>query len=88
MPSFFEIGLPVPEKKICEGFSFNCMQANPDKFQAIAVGKKTFEKSPVFCFGSVNITCEEVVKLLGVDIDSNLSLTSTLTTYAKRQHSN
>ena len=82
MPSFFEIGLPVPEKKICEGFSFNCMQANPDKLQAIAVDKKTFEK--VFCFGSVNITCEEVVKLLGVDIDFNLSLTSTLITYAKK----
>ena len=49
--------------------SFNCMQANPGKLQAIAVGKKTFEKHPVFNFESVNITCEEVVKLLGVDID-------------------
>ena len=36
--------------------SFNCMQANPGKFQAIAVGKKIFEKSPVFRFESVNIT--------------------------------
>ena len=25
-------------------FHDNCMQANPDKFQAIAVGKRTFEK--------------------------------------------
>jgi hypothetical protein len=24
------------------------MQANPDKFQAIAVGKKTYAKEPVF----------------------------------------
>ena len=49
------------------------MQANPERFQAIAVGKKTFEKHPVFNFESVNITCEEDVKLLGVDIDFNLS---------------
>ena len=25
-------------------FHDNCMQANPDKFQAIAVGERTFEK--------------------------------------------
>ena len=60
-------------KILIDWFSFNCMQANTGKFQAIAVGMKTFEKSPVFRFESVNITCEEVVKLLGVDIDFNLS---------------
>jgi hypothetical protein len=27
---------------LIEWFNFNCMQANPDKFQAIAVGKKTY----------------------------------------------
>ena len=50
-------------KILIDWFSFNCMQANPGKFQAIAVGKKTFGKSPVFSFDTVNITCEEVVKL-------------------------
>ena len=46
------------------------MKANPDKFQAIAIGKRTFEKSPVFELkGSIFIECEEVVKLLGIDID-------------------
>ena len=49
------------------------MKANPDKFQAIAVGKRTHDKSPVFKLGDANIPCEEVVKLLGVDIDFNLS---------------
>ena len=29
-------------------FKFNCMQANPDKFQAIPVGNKTHAKTPVF----------------------------------------
>ena len=50
-------------------FHFNCMQANPEKFQAIAVGKKSFDKSPIFQIGTANISCDEVVKLLGVDID-------------------
>ena len=36
------------------------------------MGKKTFEKYFVFTFDSVNITCEDVVKLLGDDIDFNL----------------
>jgi hypothetical protein len=44
------------------------MQANPDKFQAIAVGKKTCAKEPVFDIESANISCDEVVKLLGIII--------------------
>ena len=32
---------------LIERFNFNCMQANPDKFQGIAVGKKTYAKEPV-----------------------------------------
>ena len=34
------------------------------------------DKSPVFSFDTVNITCDEVVKLLGVDIDFNLNIDS------------
>ena len=71
-------------KILIDWFSFNCMQANPGKFQAIAVGKKTFEKSPVFSFDTVNITCEEVVKLLGVDIDFNLSFDSHISNICKK----
>ena len=57
---------------IIDWFSFNCMKAKPDKFQAIAVGKRTHDKFPVFKLGDANIPCEEVVKLLGVNIDFNL----------------
>jgi hypothetical protein len=42
------------------------MQANPDKFQAIAVGKNTYAKEPVFNIESANTSCDEVVKLLVV----------------------
>ena len=45
---------------------------NPDKFQAIAVGNKTHAKTPVFKIESAEITCDEVVKLLGIDIDYQL----------------
>jgi hypothetical protein len=33
---------------LIDWFKFNCMQANPDKFQAIAGGNKTHAKTPVF----------------------------------------
>ena len=45
----------------------------PKSLKQLLLQKKTSEKHPVFNFESVNITCEEVVKLLGVDIDLNLS---------------
>jgi hypothetical protein len=57
---------------LIEWFNFNCMQANPVKFQAIAVGKKTYAKEPVFNIESANIS-REVVKLLGIDIDYQLN---------------
>jgi hypothetical protein len=53
--------------------TFNCWEANPDKFQAIAVGNKTHAKTPVFKIESAEITCDEVVKLLGIDIDYQLN---------------
>jgi hypothetical protein len=49
------------------------MQANPDKFQAIAVGKKTYAKEPVFNIESANISCDEVAILLGIDVDYQLN---------------
>jgi hypothetical protein len=45
------------------------MQANPEKCQSIAVGKNTCSKNHIFNIGDANIRCDEIVKLLGVDID-------------------
>ena len=42
------------------------MQANPDKFQ---VGKKTFDKNMKICIQNSTLSCEETVKLLGIEID-------------------
>ena len=41
---------------------------NPEKFQTIAVSKKSFDKSLIFQIETANISCDEIVKLLGVDI--------------------
>ena len=49
------------------------MQANPDKFQAIAVGMKTFSENLVLKISNSEIKCEEVVKLLGIDTDYQLN---------------
>ncbi len=90
-PNFDELTnvLESESKVLIEWFDFNCMQANPDKFQAIAVGKKTADRSPAFNIGEVTISCDEVVKLLGVDIDLqfNLIITS-LKHFKKSSHSN
>ena len=56
-----------------EWFGFNCMQANPDKWQAIVVGEKTFKISPSFNIRNSTITCDETVRLLDIDIDFKLN---------------
>ena len=52
-------------------FSLNLMKANPDKFQAIAIWKKTKSQNLSFHLNGNTIVCEDNVKLLGVTIDSD-----------------
>ena len=49
------------------------MQANPNKFQILAVGKKTFDKTMKICIQNSALSCEETVKLLGNEIDYQLN---------------
>ena len=58
---------------LIDWFDFNQMQANPDKFQAVAVGVKSFEQVKNFTLAGVDIPCEENVKLLGVELDFMLN---------------
>ena len=76
--------LESESKILIDWFHFNCMQANPEKFQAIAVGKKTAQKSPTFNICDFNITCDETVKLLGVDIDFMLNFDSHIKSICKK----
>lgn len=57
---------------LIDWFKENKMQANPDKFQVIAVGKRTFAKNPSIQIQQNILSCEETVKLLGIDIDYQL----------------
>ena len=54
-------------------FCVNCMQANPGKSLAIGVGKKTHDKHLNLNVSDTHIKCEDVVRLLGVNIDNQLN---------------
>ena len=65
--------LEADSLKLINWFSINLMKANPDKFQAIAIAKKTTTQKLTFNLNGNNITREDNVKLLGVTIDSDLN---------------
>ena len=54
-------------------FSTNKMKANPEKFQAIAIGNQTKQQNLTFTLDGNKIECESEVKLLGVTIDFQLN---------------
>ena len=56
-------------KILIDWFDSNGMKANPEKFQAICFGKKTSNSVNSFNIGGLEISCQETVKLLGIDID-------------------
>lgn len=65
-------------------FSANKMQANPEKFQAISVGRKTHDKNVMFNLNGINLSCEDEVKLLGVTIDFKLNFNTHISNICKK----
>jgi hypothetical protein len=65
-------------------FSANKMQANPEKFQAISVGRKTHDKNVMFNLNGINISCEGEVKLLGISIDFTLNFNTHISNICKK----
>jgi len=53
--------------KLIEWFFNNHMKANPENFQAIALGKRTHRENIQFNLDSITISCDGEVKLLGVN---------------------
>jgi succinate dehydrogenase flavin-adding protein (antitoxin of CptAB toxin-antitoxin module) len=43
-------------------FSANKMQANPEKFQAISIGRKIHDLIVMFNLNGINLSCEDEVK--------------------------
>ena len=62
------------------------MKANPDKFQAICVGK--IDAIKFFQLGDTMITCEDKVTLLGVRIDFQLNSNDCMAQTSKTKHIN
>ena len=71
-------------KILINWFSDNQMQANPDKFQAIAIGKKTHDANISFNLNDNIIKCDDEVKLLGVTFDFMLNFKSHVSNICKK----
>ena len=76
--------LEADSLKLINWFSINLMKANPDKFRAIAIGKKTNKHNLTFNLNGHTITCEDNVTLLGVTIDSNLNFSNHISEICKK----
>ena len=76
--------LQKDSETLIEWFNFNSMKANPDKFQAICLGKKANEKITSFHISNTDIQCEDNVTLLGVNIDFLLKFDSHVTDICKK----
>jgi hypothetical protein len=70
--------------RLIDWFAVNKMKANPEKFQALAIGTKSRNKHLHFEFKGVTIACEDEVKLLGVTVDYNLKFDSHISTLCKK----
>ena len=44
-------------------------EANPEKFQAVCIGKKSYENIDSFQAGQTNIKCDDNVTLVGINLD-------------------
>ena len=60
------------------------MKANPEKFQAIAVGEQTRNEDITFNLENNVIKCEENVKLLGVTLDFQLNFNTHVSNICKK----
>lgn len=80
-PKILKSLLESDSNKLINWLSINQMQANPDKFQAIALGKAFHEVFNSFKIGSADtcIRCEDQVKLLGADIQVMLNFDKQVT---------
>jgi len=70
---------------LIQWFLDNNMQANPDKLQAISVGRKTKDSNIDFNIDNFTIQCDEEVKLLGVTIDFRLHVYKYVSNICKKK---
>ena len=63
---------------LIQWFADNHTKANPEKFQAVAVGECTYKESISFNLDNNVINCEESVKLLGVTVDFRIYILTSI----------
>lgn len=69
---------------LVDWFTINQMQANPGKFQGLAVGTKTHAMRPTFNIKGADIECTDETKLLGITFDYKLNFDSHISTLTKK----
>ena len=71
---------------LVDWFAANQMEANPEKFQGIAVGKKAHGHAlkPTFNIQGADIECTDDVKLLGVTNDYRMSIDKHISNLCKK----
>ena len=70
--------------KLLDWFHFNPMQANPEKFQGIAIGKKSHETITSLKLKDTPIVFENEVKLLGITVDFKLNFDTHISNICKK----
>ena len=58
---------------LIQWFDKKFMKANPDKFQAICIGKTSHDNINSFQVGQTNIKCDDNVTLFGIILDCMLN---------------
>ena len=76
--------LETDSNQLIEWFRINNIQANPDKFKFLAVGRKTYDKNPSIHIQNFDLTRESTVKLLGIDIDYQLNFDVHISTICRK----
>ena len=82
--NFLKSVLESDSLNLISWFEENSMKANPDKFQAICIGKKTYDNIETFRIGETDIKCENNVSLLGINIDFMLKFDDHVTEICKK----
>ena len=60
------------------------MKANPDKFQAICISKKSHDKIDSFQVGQTNIKCDDNVTILGINMEFMLKFDTHVSEICKK----
>ena len=82
--NFLKSVLESDSLNLISWFEENSMTANPGKFQAICIGKKTYDNIETFRICETDIKCENNVSLLGINIDFMLKFDNHVTEICKK----